>query len=202
MDVLKDILFRFFLTLLCGGSMVSILIGVGMLLKPERIVSLNQYFSLWLSSNKVNEHIDRPRWIERYLYRHHRLVGGFLFAGAIVVLYIFLFSYNARRISATMTLGRRDLMDALIGLLLVCNVIAALVGIIVLARPSLLREIEKAANRWISIEGMMKLFNNMRYSADQYVIRYSKIAGVALVASGLYVLIVLAPFLWRSGSEL
>ena len=45
MYLVIDILGRVFLILLCAGSVVGLLIGAGLLFKPERIVSLNQRLS-------------------------------------------------------------------------------------------------------------------------------------------------------------
>lgn len=197
MDVIRDVLLRSFLIILCAGSIAGVLIGAGILLKSERIVFLNQYFSRWISANKIQEQLDRPRWTERFFYRHHRLVGGVLFIGAIFVLYVFLFGSRTRRIYTAITPGNWWLMDALMGALLGGSVLAALVGIIVLAKPSLLREIEKSANRWISTEGVVRFFDGIRNSFDQQILRHRKIAGVFMIIGGLYILIVLGPFLWR-----
>lgn len=199
MAVINDILLQSFLVLLCGGSIVGFLVGAGMLLRPERVVFLNQYFSRWVSADKVEEELDRPRWIERYFYRHHRLVGGFLLIGAIFVLYIFLFVYNTQKISAAIAPGNWWLANALMGLLLVGSVLAALMGIIVLARPSLLRDIEKSTNRWVATEGMAKFLNGMRYSLDRQLLRHRKLAGGFMVIGSLYILTVLGPLLWRGG---
>ncbi len=199
MDAIKDILVRFFVAMLCGGSVFGFLVGVGLLLKPGRIALLNQYFSRWFSADKMTEQLDRSRSTERFLYRHHRLVGGALFVGAMFVLYIFLFSYNLRRMSTTTASGYWVLMDALVAILLVGTVLAGLVGFIVAARPSLLREIEKSTNRWIVTEGIVKFFNSMRYSPDQHILQRRKMAGVLIIVASLYVLIVLAPFLWQGG---
>jgi hypothetical protein len=170
-----------------------------MLLKPERILSLNQYFSRWVGTQQLNEQLDRPRWIERYFYQHHRLVGSFLLIGAIFILYVFMFSYGMQKFSAALPSVTRGLWMALSGMLLVGGVVAALVGIIVLTRPSLLRDIEHASNRWISTEGMGKFFDGMNYSVDRQILRHRKIAGVFMILGGLYVLIVIGQLLWRGG---
>ena len=199
MDVMRDILLRSFLMLLCAGSIAGVLIGAGMLLKPERLAFLNQYFSRWISANKIQEQLDRPRWTERFFYRHHRLVGSILFFGANFVLYVFLFGGRTRRIYAAMPSGNWWLMDALKGALIGGSVLAALVGIIVLARPSLLREIEKAGNRWISTEEVAKYLDGRRNSFDRQILHHRRIAGIAMIIGGLYILIVLGPFLSRGG---
>jgi hypothetical protein len=170
-----------------------------MLIKPQRMVAWSQYFSRWIGSEKLSEQLDRPRWIERYFYRHHRVVGGVLVIGAVYVLYTFLFSYNVRRISAAFASHSWGLLDALIGLLLIGSVFTALVGLLVLVSPSLLREIETSANRWVATDGMVTIFNDMRISFDQFIQRHSKVAGAGMIIGGLYVLIFLGPLLWRGG---
>ncbi len=199
MHVVQDILLRFFLILLCMGSVAGILLGIGMLLKPERLQHWNQYFSRWVSADKVNEELNRPRWIERYFYRHHRIVGGLLLGASIFVLYTFLFNYNLRRISAVMPSGSRGLWDVMVWVLLIGSALSALVGFIVLIRPSLLREVEKSSNRWIATDGMAKMFDHMHHSFDLHLMRHRKKAGVLIICGGLYILIVLGPFLWRGG---
>ena len=199
MDAIKEILVQFVVAMLCGGSVLGLLMGVGLLLKPERIALLNQYSSRWFSSDNMTEQLDRSRSTERFFYRYHRLVGGALFVGAMFILYIFLFSYNLRRISAATAAGYWVLLDVLMAILLVGCVLAALVGIIVALRPSVLREIEKSANRWVATDGIVKFFNRMNYSPDRKILGQRKVAGVVIIAGSLYVLIVLAPLLWRGG---
>ena len=197
MDLIRDFLLRSFLLLLCAGSIAGVVVGARMLFKLERIVFLNQYFSRWISASRIEEQLNRPRWTERFFYRHHQLVGGVLLAGAVFVLDAFLFGSRTQRIYAAIAPGNWGLVDALMGTLLVGSVLAALVGIIVLAKPSLLREIEKSANRWISTEGVVKFIDGMRNSFEQQILRRSKITGVSMIIGSLCTLMVLGPFLWR-----
>lgn len=200
--MLNNILLQSFLVLLGCGAIVGILFGAGMLLKQEQVLRLNQYFSHWVSSEKLETQLDRPHWTERFFYRHHRPVGAGLLIGAMVVLYTFLISYNSRRISAFIAPGYLWLLDALLGLLLIGSVFAAIVGLIVLTRPSLLREIEKSTNRWIVTESLVKWFNGMHYSFEQSTFRHRKLAGVLLIIGSAYVLISLGYFLFRGGWKL
>ncbi len=199
MDVVTGILLKASLLFLCSVSLVSVLLGAVMLLRPERIVAWGQYFSRWFGSAKISEQLDRPHWIDRYFYRHHRVVGAVLVIGAVYVLYTFLLNYNVRRISAAFASHTWGLLDALIGLMLIGGVLAALVGLIVLVSPSLLREIETSANRWVATDGMAKTLNEVRNSFDQFIQRHNKAAGALMIAGGLYVLIFLGPLLWLGG---
>lgn len=197
MDILNDILRQSLLIFLWVGSIVGMLVGAGVWLKPQQIIVLNQFFSRWVGSGRLGVILDRPRWSERFFYRHHKLVGVAVLVGALVVLYTFLFSYNLRTISTLIPRGYWWLSDALVALLLVSSALAALIGILVLARPSLLRDLEKAANRWISTERWVTMINRMNFSAEQSIIRHHRIAGVTIFVGSVYILVVLGYFLFH-----
>lgn len=199
--MLNAILLQAFLIFLGGAALLGILVGAGMLLKHEQVMRLNQYFSRWMSTDKMGEQFDRPRWTERFFYRHHRLVGAGLLIGAMLVLYTFLISYNLRKISAVIARDYWWLLDALVGLLLIGSVLAAIIGIVMLSRPSLLRDLEKSANRWISTDRLLKFFNGMHYSVEQSIFQHRKLAGIFLICGSLYILIILAYFLFRGAGK-
>ncbi|MCX7175590.1 MAG: hypothetical protein NT159_17020 [Proteobacteria bacterium] len=179
------------------GSAIGVFVGAGLLFNPQQVLKLNQYSSRWVGAGHFGQMLDRPRWTERYFYRHSRVVGAGLFVGALIVLYTFLFSYNPRTISAFVPRDYWWLSDALIGMILVGGILSAMVGIIVLAKPSLLRDIEKSANHWVSTERLLALFNNMHFSAEQSILRHPRLAGVSILLGSLYILVVLGYFLFR-----
>lgn len=197
MEIVNDIFRQSFLTFLWIGSIVGLLIGAGMLFRPQQVIRLNQYVSRWVGSEKFSVMLDRPRWSERFFYRHHKPVGAGVLIGALLILYTFLFSYNLRTISTLIPRGYWWLSDALVAILLVGSALAALIGILILVRPSLLRELEKAANHWVSTERLLTLFNHMNFSAEQSIIRHHKVAGISIMLGSLYILVVLGYFLFR-----
>ena len=202
MNVLRTILLQALLLLFCLGGLCGVVLGIAMLARPEKVVALNSFFSRWLGSQKLREQLDRPRWIERYFYRHHRVSGTVLMLGAAFVLYAFLASPGIRLVSAYLPSGLRELWDALKMLLIVVSAVGLLVGATVIARPSLLRKIEASSNRWVSTEGMSTAMDDMNMSFDQGILRHRKIAGAFMVVGGLYVLLVLARFVWHADKVL
>lgn len=196
MDILDDILQQSFLRFLWVGSIAGMLLGAGILFKPQRVMQLNQYFSRWVNSDKLNTLLDRPRWIERFFYRHHKFYGLGILIGAIFVLYTFIFSYNLRTISAYIPRDFWWLSDALMGMLLVGSAMAALSGAIILARPSLLRDLERSVNCWVSTEILSSPFNDMHYFAEKSLLSHHRLAGVAIMLGSLYTLVLLSYFLF------
>ena len=199
MDVIWQILSNFFLALLCVGGTAGTLLGLGLLLKPEKTASANQYYSRWFGAHKIEEQLDRPRWIERVVYRYHQPVGAAVLLGALFVLYAFLLSDEVGRITAYLTVGLRIFWDAFAAAMVIGSVIALPIGIIVFLRPSLLRELEKASNRWVSTEGAADALDTMNMSLDTRMLRHCKWTGAVLIIGGLYVLVVMGRILMLGG---
>lgn len=197
MELLNDILRHAFVTFLWIGSVAGIFLGAGIWLKPNQIVQLNQSFSRWVSTERAEVALDRPRWTERFFYRHHKLVGAGVLIGALVVLYTFLFSFNLRTISTLVPRGYWWLSDALVAIMLAGSGLAALIGILILIRPSMLRELEKASNHWVSTEKFQTMLSKRNSSAEQSLIRHHRIAGISILLCSLYILIVLGYFVFH-----
>jgi len=196
MEILNDVFRQSLLAFLWIGSFTGILLGAGIWLKPQQIIQLNQAFSKWVSTEKAEVALDRPRWTERFFYRHHKLVGAGVLIGALVILYTFLFTFNLRTVS---TLIPRDywwLSDALVAMMLVGSGLAALIGTLILTKPSLLRDLEKASNHWVSTERFQTMLSKANFSAEQSILRHHRIAGISILLGSLYVLMVLGRFVF------
>ena len=196
MPILNEILLKSSLTFLWVGSCAGVLVGAGMLLRPAQVVRMNDYLSRWVSTDKVHEAIDRPRWVERHFYRYHRAVGVAVTLGALLVLYTFLFAFDRREIYALIPRGHWWLSNAALNALLVGSALAAVIGVIVIIRPSILKDIEKALNRWVSTERLETLLNSRSYSAEKPILRHSQLAGTFILLGSAYVLVALGQFLF------
>lgn len=196
MDILNQILLQSSLMFFWGGSIVGILVGAAMLLKPEQLMRLNQQVSRWVCTEKIAVQLDCRRRIEPFVYRHHRLMGAAVLIGAVFVLHTFLFRYNLRVISTLIPENYWWLSDALVTMLLIGSVLAALVGGIVLTKPSLLRDIETSANRWICTEHAWSWINSKHHFVEQFFFRYHRFFGALILTASLYVLVALRCYLF------
>ncbi|MCK9396329.1 MAG: hypothetical protein M0Q44_12150 [Methylobacter sp.] len=195
MDILNQILLQSSLMFFWGGSIVGILVGAAMLLKPEQLMRLNQQVSRWVCTEKIAAQLDCRRRIEPFVYRHHRLIGAAILIGAVFVLHTFLFRYNLRVISTLIPENYWWLSDALVTMLLIGGVLAALVGGIVLTKPSLLRDIETSANRWICTEHVSSWINSKHHFIERFFFRYHRFFGALIMTASLYVLVALRYYL-------
>ena len=201
MEAVNVLVWRPVLFILLGGSVVAVLLGIGLLVAPDRVRELNAFLGRWVDTEKMERAFDRPRWSERFFYRHHRIVGGLLCAGGCYVIYVFLLSRARHRLAV---LSGRDLygfFDAGIAILVIGGTLAAFLGLVMYAKPSVLRDLEKAANRWISTDWARLLFNRSYSLLDESVFQYRKTAALVLIATGMFVAVTLARLLfignWR-----
>jgi hypothetical protein len=201
MNILNQILLQSSLMLFWSGSVVGVLVGVAMLLKPEQLMRLNQQASRWVCTEKIAVQFDCRRRVEPFIYRHHRLMGSAVLIGAVFVLHTFLFRYNLRFISTLIPKNYWWLSDALVTMLLIGSVLAALIGGIVLTKPSLLRDIETSANRWICTERVSSWINSKHHFIEQFFFRYHRFFGALILTTSLYVLVVLRYYLFCGEGE-
>jgi hypothetical protein len=88
------------------------------------------------------------------------------------------------------------LLDALVLTVLLGALFSALISLFLLLRPSMLRDFEQGANRWVSLRRALKPMEIPRAGVDEYVLQRSRQAGILLVLGSLYVLIMLT--IWLS----
>lgn len=197
MDILYEIAWRSALLFLWIGSALALLLGVGLLLAPARTERINRFFARWIDTRKIESELDRPRWTERFVYRHHRIVGAFILSGSVFVVFQFLLRPFRQRIAPLAAHDMFGLLDATVAFFIIGGVLGALIGLIILFKPSLLRELEGEANRWVSTEKFTRAFNAMYFSFDEKVMRHRRLSGLFLAGAGAYVFVILGRLLMK-----
>lgn len=89
------------------------------------------------------EPVTRPRPIERFVYRHHRAFGLAILAGSMLYLGL------VARYGLLWPAGAGPVLGVLLPLLTLVNLTLLPFGTVMLLRPSLLKRVEAASNRWI-----------------------------------------------------
>jgi hypothetical protein len=196
MDIVNDILWHSFVLFLWLGSMLAVLVGAGLLFAPTQVDRINRYFAQWIATQNIGVAMDRPRSTERYIYRHHRVAGALVFVGSALVIYRFLLAPARERMALLAAPDMFGLLDAGIGFLVIGNVLAAAIGLMVFFRPSMLREFEDVANRWISTEQATRFFNRPQFLLDQFVLQHRRLFGAGFIVAGLAVCCLLGKLLF------
>ncbi|MGH8750777.1 MAG: hypothetical protein ACREUV_03605 [Burkholderiales bacterium] len=140
-----------------------------------------------------------PVRVERALYRNHRTVGALILAGASYILYLLVFNIKKNVLVSALSRNLNIyaaawLVDALVLLLFVCVAMAAVFGLVLLIRPSLLKKPELHLNRWYIPEKRLRALGDRAVHTDELLARHTRWVGAFIVLGSVYTLAVL----WRA----
>jgi hypothetical protein len=195
LEILRQIVLHSFLILVVIGACMSAAIGLGLLFAPERFARINAFWSRWIDTRRFESAMDRPRWTERFFYRHHRVVGIVMSIASWFVLYHFLLTPNIRRYVARVTTDVAGLLDAGVSIVVIGAVWGATIGLILTFKPSLIRDIEASANKWVSTDRMGQKVNEIHMRIDPFVLHHRKIFGIIMIAAAMIVMGRILPLL-------
>jgi len=174
-------------------GVVIFLLGLWILIAPGSFLRIGQYLGSWVNTEKYFDAIDKPRFQEGLLYRQHRWVGGLIFVGALYTLLMLLLKVNINILKASLpVIGNAYVSEWLYGsiysILVVANVFALIIGVVVFARPSMLKWIESILNRWIYTEKKLKKLDvTHEISIDIFPGGNPRLFGLAVALGGLYI---------------
>ena len=167
-------LLRAFL-LLAGAT--GVLAGAALLALAGRRERLD--FIRRILEARVTEVLDTACSIERRVYRHHRAAGAALVAAALAWLWL-LAPLEGLRGLWTLLLPYLPLLGIV---LLALAVLAA--GLVLLLRPSLLKPVERVANRWITVWPEPETMQDQAAGTwVRQVLERPRLSGAILLAAG------------------
>ena len=132
------------------AGLVAVAVAALLLLIPKASWSMRSRLQRALLEADLTTIIDRRFTIERGIYRHHRLFGAFVIAGAFSGLAL-LFSIGSAQpavVSAIAALGPTG-VGVVVASGAITVLLVLLAGGTLILRPSALKGIEGRANRWI-----------------------------------------------------
>lgn len=177
----------------CAAAFV---LGIALLIKPHSLLRGGQRIKRWFAAQGPVSRLQAPIKIERYVYRRHRFFGALILSGALFTLYSLIYRYNeAATISAYAAYFNRTVVEwvaeSATAFLAITGVCAALIGAVMLIRPSLLKSIEAWANRRYPSPVNGKLLNVMKNS-ERLATSYPRLTGFLLSLVSLVILTHLA----------
>ena len=177
------------------AGMVGLLGSVVLVLRPDWLVVLGKYANRWISTRKYERAVERTINFDRWFYRHARIGGMLLLLGACGIVLYFAAYFDKAGLAAVLSSGNARalreidrLLDGFVFLALAGGVFAAMVSLFLLLRPSLLRDFEQDANRWISTRRALLPLEIVHGELDDYVLRHYRVVGVLLLLAGLSML--------------
>jgi len=169
-----------------AGGALGVLAGLALLVTPRAALREPTRLRTWLLEIDFAALLDRRRSVERFLYRHHRAFGAMVIAGALGCIAALL-RLGAWTIPALAPAAGQIGVVAMAFVAWTLALFALVIGVIVLIRPSALKQIETAANRWIDPFPWTEHQDvSNRYDiVGRFVQRFPRLAGALLFAAGL-----------------
>jgi len=181
-------------------GVLTLVTGLWLLVHPASFLKAGSLLGRWVATDRYFSGLDRPRYQERWIYRHHYLCGGLILAGALYVLFMLVLQVQPAAVIAGLPVLINPFWSewfytAAYYLLLGANVLAVVAGMIVLVRPSLLKGIEQALNRWIDTERELKRLDRPYEISTAALTSRPRLFGLAVCLAGLYIMLSSALYL-------
>jgi hypothetical protein len=196
--LIQSWLLQSFVIFLVIGSLAGMVVGVLLLFRPEELQRMGHKLNRWISTRHLDQSMERTINLDPWFYRYRRVGGTLIFLGAVYILYYFTVSMERAgavgNLSAYFKLPSAligGLLDALVLSSILGALCAALVGLFLILRPSMLRDFERVANQWVSLRRAMKPVEIRREGMDEYVFKRARQTGILLVLGSFYVLAML-----------
>ncbi len=172
-------------------------IGVWILIMPHGFLKASKSLGRWISTDSFFDSLDRPRYQERFIYKHHRVAGALIITGAVYTLFMMFERIDiSMLVSQLPQIGNRFwsewLYGALYALVISANLLALLIGLIVLVRPSVLKILETHMNKWVVTGKDLKKLDKSHDIALDILPGNPRLFGLAVALGGIYIVISMA----------
>lgn len=168
-------------------------LGLSFLFFSEQITRIGNKLNRWISTEHWFEILNRPRYQERFIYRYHHFFGIVVMIITSICIYMMLFYTDVSIILNKMSLMAdtvfgKWLLETLYYILIAANAMAFVIGAIIFIRPSVLKEIEAKANRWVETEEKLNLLNSIRDLPDTVLPGNPRIFGTLILIGAVYII--------------
>ena len=193
-DLLVSVLGQALYILLLLGVALGLLVGILLLIDSQRVLRWNAYLNRWISTGESLRVLDQPHDLNRIVYRSHRILGLVVLAAALYALDVLVFNIQTRALvhifrdlanPATLQLFAESVRWFLVA----GNVLAILVGMILVLRPSLLKGVEGWTDRRYSPRLSSPNLDEPRYQPDEFVRAHLRLAGIVAAGGSLFALL-------------
>jgi hypothetical protein len=198
------VLMRSLILFLTLGSVAGLFAGVALLLRPDWLLQLNTFSKRWVSTRQMGRSLDQPVNIDLWFYRYGQVSGTLLLAGAVYVVYMLTTHFvradilaGLAKLHLVQSVLLEPVLDTMVLVFLAGAVLAMIISLFLIFRPSMLRDLELGANHSISMRKTLKPMEVQRGSVDQLVFHNVRVVGVVLLCGSLYTLVVLVQWLVR-----
>lgn len=179
-------------SMLLLGALVFLL-GLWILSVPDNFLKVAQMMSKWISTDQYFDYMDRPRYQERFIYKHHHVAGVLIVLGAMYTLVMLSGDVDIKKLPVIInSFWSSWIYNSFYYLLIGANLLAVAAGIVVFIRPSLLKGVEGSLNKWISTGDNLKKLDETHEISLDILPGNPRLFGLAVMLGGLYIILSMA----------
>ncbi|MBF0175469.1 MAG: hypothetical protein HQL63_01270 [Magnetococcales bacterium] len=186
MSALGELGVRLLGLLMAGGCLLGMLVGIGLLLRPDYGHTLRR------PAKELLLPLARSIRTERFFYRHHRLFGGLVFLASAIFLSR-LVGFLGQDLTLAPMAGPGGpvqiwLWESVVVFICLAGLFTLTVGILLLLRPSLLRTFEEWANRRFSTRGLRITLTQWHGALSGWILHHPRVIALFLIIGSLFTL--------------
>lgn len=186
-----DLLWQALAVFLLIGAGAGMMLALLLLCQPQWVTRISGVANRWVSMHFISQTLDRSVNIQRWVYRHHSVLGWLISLGSGYILWYFSLRFDHTAVLQSLaiyfpSIAFLDVLLQAVKLFFIgCAPVALVIGVLVWLRPSLLKPVEARSDRWLSFRCTRPAVNVARYDIDAIVLRHAQTTGYALLLSSL-----------------
>ena len=188
------LIYEWLLSSLFWLGVLLFIISIVWLIHPVGLQRMSDYMNRWIATNAFFARLDDQVRLERYFYRHHRVMGILIILGAVFCLYELqqrsgglLNVWNHLQLVGDLSM-KSIITDSMLLILMIGNLLALVTGFVVAIRPSLLKRLEGWGNRWVESNRVTAMLDRNVDIANKWLPSHPRLLGLLTLIGSLYIM--------------
>lgn len=199
---------HFIAQLLIAGNLFALLLGVLMLVAPQRLASMFNVSDRWVSTKRTFEPLDMVHDTDTISFRYPRVLGAILVLGAAFILIrggIFAAGLSAaeggRLLARVFGVGKippvvwEIFWVSMVAFIMLGALLALVVGVLSFYKKETLQRWSVFANRWVATHHVFEQLDKPHYGLNRIVHEKAQVWGLGIIVFSLCAIFLLVWYL-------
>jgi hypothetical protein len=201
MIAIKSILLDVTAILTVVFGVAGLVLSLALIFFPDLTRAVDAFFSKNYDLNKRLAYFDQTIRNDLFVYRHPKLYGATLIAGAFIALIYFWFGLDIGRLIEVLQVApqNRLIWEMVLRVASLTGQAAALAGIVIgaflMLAPGRLQRMERTLNKWIATQHLIDRLDVFNHVVDVFSFRHPLLIGsIGAVLSALLLFLAITNF--------
>ncbi len=191
--IVEQFLVSFIIRFFFVFGIIGFAVGIGLIFSSERMHQLFGKMNHWVSVRRCTRWLAIPRDSGLAVQQYRRLIGLIFVVLAAISSFVLVRQLDVAKVVAAFRIEAPSsfvawILESLYWFLIAGNMVAIVVGIMLISFPGALRLIETRANQWHSTRNISRSGDTMHMAFDNWIESYPRVmGGIIAVAAFLVV---------------